>query len=184
MDWLVDFDKGHFTGRRALLKQKAEGVPRMLVGLEVDGKKPAHDALLLLGPGPPGFPLAAQHAVAGDRNVFNSRVNPARQAGTRSFVLEQSDSTTLAVGTGSTRISLSGTIRVHGKLVDGRSFSASSTLAKNGDYPFYLSFNHGMEIIIGWLNFPAGEQSSSSGTVFWVNSGTNAFTKSLKVDSL
>ena len=46
MDWLVDFEKGHFTGRRALLKQKQEGVKRMLVGLEVDGKKPAHDALI------------------------------------------------------------------------------------------------------------------------------------------
>jgi aminomethyltransferase len=46
MDWLVDFEKGHFTGRRALLEQKKQGVPRMLVGLEVDGKKPAHDALV------------------------------------------------------------------------------------------------------------------------------------------
>jgi aminomethyltransferase len=46
MDWLVDFDKGHFNGRRALLKQKQEGVKRCLVGLEVDGKKPAHDALI------------------------------------------------------------------------------------------------------------------------------------------
>jgi hypothetical protein len=73
---------------------------------------------------------------------------------------------------------------VRGKLVDGRSFSVSSSLAKNGDYPFYLSFNRGTEIIIGWLNFPAGQQPSSSGTVFWVNSGTNAFAKSLKVDSL
>lgn len=46
MDWLVDFDKGHFTGRRALLAQKQAGIKRCLVGLEVDGKKPAHDALI------------------------------------------------------------------------------------------------------------------------------------------
>ncbi len=46
MDWLVDFGKGHFTGRRALLAQKQAGLKRCLVGLEVDGKKPAHDALL------------------------------------------------------------------------------------------------------------------------------------------
>ena len=32
MDWLVDLDKGHFNGRRALLKQKAEGIKRCLVG--------------------------------------------------------------------------------------------------------------------------------------------------------
>jgi aminomethyltransferase len=46
MDWLVDTDKGQFNGRRALLKQKQEGLKRCLVGLEVDGKKPAHDALI------------------------------------------------------------------------------------------------------------------------------------------
>jgi aminomethyltransferase len=46
MDWLVDFEKGHFTGRRALLAQKQAGLSRCLVGLEVAGKKPAHDALI------------------------------------------------------------------------------------------------------------------------------------------
>jgi aminomethyltransferase len=44
--WLVDFTKGHFTGRRALLEESRRGVRRQLVGLDVDGNKPAHDALL------------------------------------------------------------------------------------------------------------------------------------------
>jgi len=44
--WLVDFGKGHFTGRRALLAQAARGPPRQLVGLDVAGNKPAHNALL------------------------------------------------------------------------------------------------------------------------------------------
>jgi aminomethyltransferase len=46
LDWLVDFDKGHFTGRRALLAERAAGLKRRLVGLDVAGNKPAHDALL------------------------------------------------------------------------------------------------------------------------------------------
>jgi aminomethyltransferase len=46
MDWLVDMEKGQFTGRRALLQQQKEGLKHCLVGLEVDGKKPAHDALI------------------------------------------------------------------------------------------------------------------------------------------
>ena len=46
MDWLVDMEKGNFTGRRALLQQKKEGLKQCLVGLEVDGKKPAIDALI------------------------------------------------------------------------------------------------------------------------------------------
>jgi aminomethyltransferase len=44
--WLVDFDKGHFTGRRALLEQKRSGLKRQLVGLDIAGNKPATNALL------------------------------------------------------------------------------------------------------------------------------------------
>ncbi len=44
--WLVDFGKGHFTGRRALLAERQRGPRRALVGLDVAGHKPAHAALL------------------------------------------------------------------------------------------------------------------------------------------
>jgi aminomethyltransferase len=44
--WLVDFGKGHFTGRRALLAQQRRGLRRCLAGLEIEGEKPAHNALL------------------------------------------------------------------------------------------------------------------------------------------
>ncbi|HEX4150894.1 MAG TPA: aminomethyltransferase family protein [Steroidobacteraceae bacterium] len=44
--WLLDFDKGHFNGRRALLAERARGPRRQLVGLDVAGNKPAHNALL------------------------------------------------------------------------------------------------------------------------------------------
>ena len=46
LDWLVDLDKGHFTGRRALLAEQKTGPARRLVGLDIDGNKPAHNALL------------------------------------------------------------------------------------------------------------------------------------------
>jgi aminomethyltransferase len=44
--WLVDFQKGHFTGRRALLAEHRSGPRRRLVGLDIAGNKPAHNALL------------------------------------------------------------------------------------------------------------------------------------------
>jgi aminomethyltransferase len=44
--WLVDFKKGHFTGRRALLAEVARGPQWQLVGLDIEGTKPAHNALL------------------------------------------------------------------------------------------------------------------------------------------
>jgi aminomethyltransferase len=49
LGWLVDFKKGHFTGRRALLREQQHGVARQLVGLDVEGNKPAHHALLYVG---------------------------------------------------------------------------------------------------------------------------------------
>jgi glycine cleavage system T protein (aminomethyltransferase) len=44
--WLIDFEKGHFTGRRALLAERNRGPRRQLVGLDIVGNKPAHNALL------------------------------------------------------------------------------------------------------------------------------------------
>jgi aminomethyltransferase len=46
LGWLVDFEKGHFTGRRALVAEEQRGARRRLVGLDIDGNKPAHNALL------------------------------------------------------------------------------------------------------------------------------------------
>ena len=46
LGWLVDFKKGHFTGRRALLEEQRRGPRRQLVGLDIEGNKPAHNALL------------------------------------------------------------------------------------------------------------------------------------------
>jgi aminomethyltransferase len=49
LDWQVDFDKGHFVGRRALLREKQNGSRYRLVGLDIDGNKPAHDTLIYYG---------------------------------------------------------------------------------------------------------------------------------------
>jgi aminomethyltransferase len=46
LGWLVDFNKGHFNGRRALLAEQQRGPRRQLVGLDIEGSKPAHNALL------------------------------------------------------------------------------------------------------------------------------------------
>ena len=45
-DRLVDFTKGHFNGRRALLKQKESGPRHHLIKLEIGGFKPADGSLI------------------------------------------------------------------------------------------------------------------------------------------
>ena len=121
--------------------------------------------------------------LAGNRDGFSAKSNPARQAGSRAFILERADDTAVTAATGSSRISRNGRARVSGKLVDGRAFSAASVLGPDGDYPFYLSLRRGNEVVIGWLNFPAAPSPAASGTVLWVRSGTNTFAAALQAAS-
>ncbi len=44
LDWLVDFKKPVFNGRRALLAEKERGSRYTLVKLDIDGNKPARDS--------------------------------------------------------------------------------------------------------------------------------------------
>ena len=44
--WMIDWDRGHFTGRRALLAEQARGSDWALVGLEVPGNISAEGSLL------------------------------------------------------------------------------------------------------------------------------------------
>jgi aminomethyltransferase len=46
LEWLVDLNKGHFNGRRAVLAEQKRGPARRLAGLDVAGNKPAGNALL------------------------------------------------------------------------------------------------------------------------------------------
>ena len=47
LDWLVDFDKGHFTGRGALLRERAQGSRFRFLRLDVEGNKPASESFIL-----------------------------------------------------------------------------------------------------------------------------------------
>jgi aminomethyltransferase len=46
LDWLIDWNKGHFTGRRALLAEKAKGSEWAFVGIDIEGNVPAEHALI------------------------------------------------------------------------------------------------------------------------------------------
>lgn len=46
LGWLVDFDKGHFTGKKALLREREGPIRRRMLKIVIDGNKPAAHALL------------------------------------------------------------------------------------------------------------------------------------------
>lgn len=51
LGWLVDLSKSNFTGRKALLKEKAKGSKRRLVKLDIEGNKPAESSYIYLNRG-------------------------------------------------------------------------------------------------------------------------------------
>jgi len=50
LDWLVDFGKANFNGRRALAEEKQRGSTWRLVKLDIDGNKPAHHSYVYAKP--------------------------------------------------------------------------------------------------------------------------------------
>jgi len=49
LDWLVDFKKPNFNGRRALAEEKRRGSTWRLVKLDIEGNKPAHHSYIYPG---------------------------------------------------------------------------------------------------------------------------------------
>jgi aminomethyltransferase len=46
LGWMIDWDKGHFTGKGALTAQRGRGPKWSFVGLEIEGNIPAEGAIL------------------------------------------------------------------------------------------------------------------------------------------
>ena len=49
LGWVVSLDKGHFTGRKALLAEKSQPIKRRLTKIIVDGNKPVGEAFIYAG---------------------------------------------------------------------------------------------------------------------------------------
>jgi aminomethyltransferase len=50
LEWLVDFKKANFNGRRALAEEKRNGSTWRLVKLDIEGNKPAHHSYIFADP--------------------------------------------------------------------------------------------------------------------------------------
>lgn len=66
---LVDFEKGHFIGRRALLAERERGSRHAFGGLDVAHNKPARDALVYHGRRQVGFVTSAMWSPSAKRNI-------------------------------------------------------------------------------------------------------------------
>lgn len=71
LDWLVDLNKDHFNGRRAIVEARQKGRLRhVLVGLEIEGNIPADNALVYSnGKREVGAVMSACWSPTGKRNI-------------------------------------------------------------------------------------------------------------------
>jgi len=72
MEWLVDFKKSNFNGRRALAEEKRNGSTWRLVKLDIEGNKPAHNSYIFASPkggGNIGFVTSATWSPVCKQNI-------------------------------------------------------------------------------------------------------------------
>ncbi|NWF83637.1 MAG: glycine cleavage system aminomethyltransferase GcvT [Bryobacteraceae bacterium] len=70
LEWIVKFDKGDFTGRAALEKQKAAGVKRRLIGFEMQGRGIGRDGYeVRVGGAAAGWVTSGGPAPALNKNI-------------------------------------------------------------------------------------------------------------------
>lgn len=77
LDWLIDWDKGHFTGRRALLSESDRKASTWaLVGLDIEGNIPVDGSLIYAGKTKEvGYITAAAWSPTTKRNIALAQVN-------------------------------------------------------------------------------------------------------------
>jgi hypothetical protein len=121
--------------------------------------------------------------IISDRNIYNSQSHPAPQAGVRIFTLQGANGE-IAAASVTGKISPSGITSVRGRLSDGRPFVSSSHVGPAGQFPFHSALEAGREVVLGWLDFPAGSPGETGGSVVWVRSGTNAFATQLQATAV
>ena len=79
---MVDFGKGHFNGRRALLRERQNGGGRWrLVGLDVAGNKPAQNALVYRGKREVGQVTSAVWSPTAKKNIALATIEREAAAG-------------------------------------------------------------------------------------------------------
>ncbi len=76
LGWMIDWDKGHFTGRRALLAEREKGSDWALVGLDVPGNVSAEGSILYHArKHEAGFVTAAAWSPATKRSIAIAQVH-------------------------------------------------------------------------------------------------------------
>jgi hypothetical protein len=125
--------------------------------------------------------LSGTNVVRSDLEANRTTLNVQRFPAPLPIVFRRDDASAEEVGRASVKISPTGSVTFRGTLNDGRKFSASSALDKDGKVPFYVALR-GNEVICGWIRFGSEADPSIGGQVFWFRSGADGFVAKLVVE--
>jgi hypothetical protein len=109
---------------------------------------------------------------ASDANILtsgllaNRTARPPPVTGRRDFLLNDGAGNSLV--TASSLISSSGSVVIRGSDQSFGKFNIATTISNDGSVPFYLPFDHGGGVLMGWLQFGTDGGQSVSGQLFLV----------------
>lgn len=112
--------------------------------------------------------------VLAEREVYNSKTNPAPFAGKYTLVVAGGSGSGLPGGDGygTVTVSTSGAIKMAGSLADGAKITPSAVATVGGEWPLYASPYGGQEQILGWVLFSNSPPWSLIGNVNWIKSSS------------
>jgi hypothetical protein len=101
-----------------------------------------------------------------NRSVFNTKTNPAPQAGTYTVTIA-TNSPVLTNGTGTVTITTAGSVKITVMLGDGSKVTQATAVSQDGLVPFFGSLYANKGSILGWFIIGNTVGDELNGTVYW-----------------
>ena len=113
----------------------------------------------------------AQVPMRADRCIFDGTTNTAPQAGKYDMVIGNPDDEYGMYATATITISAKGLVTVAGQAQNTLPFSQGTTLACDGIWPLFTSFNKTNDTLMGWVQ---ADNATLTGNAIWTRMGTKA----------
>jgi hypothetical protein len=149
---VIDISKGKFAGYAIALKYSSTGEDK-ITGTIGNGDFQAN--------------------LTANRAFYDGKSNFAPEAGQYTIIIPGARSSSADPGGdsyGTVSVDKAGHVRLSGSLADGTTFSQSSALSANGEWPLYVNLYGGQGFLYSWNNFSIG---GPAGTVSWIKQGTS-----------
>lgn len=120
--------------------------------------------------------------IQADREVFNSRINPAPLAGQYNVVFTRDSFGTNGDGFGIVNVDGNGKARILGELADGSRFAQGTAISRNGQIPLYAWLYRGRGSVMGYLTVNSNEVTGTASWIKPVSERDRLYTNGINAD--